>query len=147
MICGTIVFIVLRCLRNTNVGLITCSFGFIGVMQCSILCAIIARFDIPQTAWEWCLVLSVGGLSFVGQTLITCSLRFEQASAISLVRSCDVIFAFVWQYIFLDVEPDLYSLLGSTLVIFSVFLIGVRKWVTDLGPEERARRRLWFILK
>src|SRR5690348_11116567 len=105
MICASIVFLLLRSLRKIHVGVITGFFGLIGVVQSAVLCLIIQRFDIPESAWEWFLILSVATLSFLGQTFITCSLKYEQAGAISLVRSFDVIFAFIWQYLFLDVHP------------------------------------------
>lgn len=146
MLCATTVFIVLRSLRKVHIGVITGVFGFIGVLQCSILSAIIHRFDIPSNGWQCFLVFNVALLSFLGQAFITCALKYEQAGVISLMRSFDVIFAFIWQYIFLNVYPDLYSFLGASIVILSVCLIGTRKWVAALSKDHPYRKSLWFLL-
>lgn len=57
---------------------------------------------------RWEEVLLVAGLmsAFCSIAFINLALKNEDAGPVSLIRSCDVIFAFLFQYIFLSVIPD-----------------------------------------
>jgi len=58
---------------------VTTSFGIIGLIESGILCAVIGRFDVPDSEWEWFLVAAIGILTLLSQTLMTGALKFEDA--------------------------------------------------------------------
>jgi drug/metabolite transporter (DMT)-like permease len=54
------------------------------------------------------LLLRLGLFSgFCAVASINLALKMEMAGLVALIRSCDVIFAFLLQYVFLDEAPDL----------------------------------------
>jgi len=73
------VYIILRYLRRVHFTLVTTSFGIIGLIQSAVICGVVGRLDVPDSAWEWFLVSSVGILTFVSQTVMTFALKFEDA--------------------------------------------------------------------
>lgn len=105
---GTLTFVVLRMLASVHFSLTTFSCGFIGSLEALLLCSVANTFEIPHGLHDWILVLTIAFMYFVGQTFLTLALQLEDAGPVALVRSCDVIFAYVWQYLFLNVVPDLF---------------------------------------
>jgi drug/metabolite transporter (DMT)-like permease len=86
----------------------TLVFGVIGVLQAAILSQTMGNFTLPAGLYDSLLLSGLALLSFIGQMTIILALKFEQAGPVALVRSCDVIFGFVLQFIFLGVVPDAY---------------------------------------
>lgn len=70
---------------------------------------------------QWNEFLLVAGMmsAFSAIACINLALKNEDAGPVSLIRSCDVIFAFIFQYIFLGVIPDTlrYSFTYNILII------------------------------
>ena len=54
---------------------------------------------------------------------------------------------FLKQMIFLNEVPGWMSLLGAVLVVSSVLLTGIRKWVDGLPAEDSRRQRFSFLRK
>lgn len=86
----------------------TLVFGVIGVTQALLLIYFLGHFNLPTELLDSILVGGVAGLSFIGQMAIVLALKFEQAGPVALIRSCDVLFGFLFQYIFLHVAPDMF---------------------------------------
>jgi hypothetical protein len=63
---------------------------------------------VPVYVPETLLTLGVACISFAGQIAIILALKFEQAGPVCLIRSLDVVFGYILQFIFLDVIPDAY---------------------------------------
>ena len=60
---------------------------------------------IPKDMSEWFLVAGLFG-AFCDGSIVT-ALKPENAGPVALVRSLDVLFAFILQFQFLDIVPDL----------------------------------------
>lgn len=56
-----------------------------------------------------------------------------------MVRTLDIVFAFVFQLVFLDYQANLYSVFGAVLVIACNVLVIMNKWlrVEQNGDEQR----------
>lgn len=93
------------------------------------------------------LVLALAVFSFLGQILLTLALQMEQAGPVALARSSDIFFAFVWQMIFFNETPTLYSLIGAALVILSVVLTALRKWLLAQPSDSHWRQRLHVLAR
>lgn len=147
MLTAAVSMVVLRYLRGVHVSMVTLSFGIYGTLISAIGCTIISRFDLPSTGEHIALALCLSICTFFAQVGITIAMKYEQAGAVAIVRSCDTIFAFILQFIVLGTTPDKYSLMGAGLIISCVLMIAFRKWVTTLSEKHPARRRFWFVLK
>lgn len=55
------------------------------------------------------------------------SLEYEEASRVSIIRLTDVIFAFLFQYLFLKISSDYLDVVGILLIISGTLLITVHK--------------------
>lgn len=103
---------------------------------------VFGQLCLPVCGSDRLLVLALAIFSFLGQILLTLALQLEQAGPVALARSSDIFFAFIWQMIFFKEAPNRYSLIGATLVIISVVLTALRKWLLTLPSDSQLRQRL-----
>lgn len=108
MILTTLVMITMRKLRHIHHSLITMSFAFFGLIAALILSLQFDVFAIPSGFNNITLMYFSGLTSFFGQTFLTLGLKYEDAGPVALLKNFDVIFAFIWEFIFLHVAPDVY---------------------------------------
>jgi len=147
MIFASVTFVILRYLREVNYAIVTTFFGLWGTGQSLVLAVIVGRLELPQGMGDWGLALGLAGVTFVGQMCQTLASKFETAGTVSLCRTMDVVFAFLWQFLFLGVVPDRYSVGGAAIVVFGILLVGIRKWIDELPEEDKIKSRLTWILK
>lgn len=86
------------------------------------------------------LLFALAVLSFYGQVLMTKAIQLEEAGVVAVVRgSSEAVFTFFLEVTVFSVCPDLYSIVGALLVLFSVVLLTVRKWVISLSTGEKVK--------
>jgi len=88
-------------------------YGVEGTLECAVLAFACGVFELPQSGLEWGLLVALVLITWGGQTSLILALQFEQAGVVSLINSTDTIFAFILQFIFLSVIPDMYRYTGS----------------------------------
>jgi len=108
LFCSSLVTVITRKIREVNFALMTFIFGIIGLIQSAVMSQTLGHFSFPTGLYDSLLVAGLSILSFIGQMGIILALKSEQAGPVALVRSCDVIFGFLFQFIFLGVVPDEY---------------------------------------
>ncbi|CAL8110017.1 unnamed protein product [Orchesella dallaii] len=144
---ATFTYVALRWLKPVHYALVTFFYGLISVIECGICAVAIGVFQFPQTLEHWLLAFGLGALAFAGQSLFTLALKFEDAGPIALIRTCEVIFTFLWQIIFLGQLPDAFSIIGALLILLCVLVTTFRKLVMELPDESPMKTRLQFLLK
>lgn len=100
-------FVVTRKIHNANVFLMTLFLGSTGILFSLPLFLIFEDWNtiIPKNTTECFLVLGLLG-AFAAIFSINSALKRDEAGPIALVRTLDVIFAFLLQFLFLNVVPD-----------------------------------------
>ncbi|CAL8104295.1 unnamed protein product [Orchesella dallaii] len=147
LICTSFYTIVTRSIRAVHFTVLTLVVGIVGVIQSFALIYFVGEFNMPGELFDSLFVAGVGILSFLGQIFTVFALKFENAGPVSLVRSCDVIFGFLFQFVFLQVAPDIFSAVGAIIVLLGVLSTGFRKWINSLPEEDKRRARWGFVLK
>lgn len=132
---GANAYILLRVLKGLHFSVIMINFGMFALLETLFVSWSLGVLCLPQCGVERLLIVALGIFSFSGQILLTISLQLEQAGPVSIARSADIVFAFIWQVLFFKEVPNIYSILGAIFVTSSVILIGLRKWATNL-PEN-----------
>ena len=80
-------------------------FGSIGFLECLIAVLIFSPLCLPESNMDKFSLFIVGVLSFFAQIGLTLSAHFENAGTVALLRKAfDVIFAFVFQILFFQVN-------------------------------------------
>lgn len=107
MLCLSTKFAITRKIKETHFLLMTLFLGGCGLL---ISLPLFLAFEelssiVPKELNEFLLVAGLTS-AFASIACINLALKNEDAGPVSLIRSCDVIFAFLFQFIFLSVIPD-----------------------------------------
>lgn len=108
MLCLSTKFAITRKIKEVHFLLMTLFLGGCGLI---ISVPLFLAFEEPSTivpkSWEECALMAGLISAFFSIAFINLALKNEDAGPVSLIRSCDVIFAFLFQYIVLSVIPDM----------------------------------------
>ncbi|CAL8144799.1 unnamed protein product [Orchesella dallaii] len=146
MVLLTIHYVILRYIRAVHHTLVTLSFAIWGLIECVVVSFAIGVLEAPKTLEEVGLLLATAALAFSAVTCLTLALKYEQAGPVALVRTIEVVFAFLWQYIFLDVQPGMLSGIGAAMVLVGVFITSGRKIVISLPKDHKCKKIFAFLM-
>jgi drug/metabolite transporter (DMT)-like permease len=153
------VHIALRRLKDVHFATILFTYSIWGMLQSGIFTYIAGAWSIPKDPICWAYIVGVGGFSVCALSCLTIALKTENAGAVSVLRSSDLLFAFIWEMIFLNQYPNVWTIIGATLVMICVIAYGIRKWyrirkkrdekeVSDeeqpILPQEKQPQRKWY---
>ncbi|EDO48901.1 predicted protein [Nematostella vectensis] len=87
------------------------------------------KWSLPmcETNENWYLLL-LGIAAIFLQVFMTKALALEKAVIVTLVRTSDILFAFIWQMSFFSVKPSWYSIGGGILVFMCNVIIFSKKY-------------------
>lgn len=142
---AAIVYILLRALKNLHFSVIMVCFATYSILQTSSMAWATGKLCWPKCGTERLLVVALGIFSFSGQMLLTIAAQLEEAGLVAIARTVDVVFAFMWQIIFFNEIPNIFSIIGAVLVTSSVVLIGLRKWMMSMPSTSSIRKKLGFL--
>lgn len=78
----------------------------------------------------------------VSQILMNLALNHEDASKVSMLRSTELFFTFLLQYLILAIIPNLFSICGAILIIVGTFFILIYKLVDKKQAEFNSDNRI-----
>lgn len=104
---------------------------------------------------EWKVLLSsyerlvlIGLGTFLAQMLINTASKFEKAIVVALVKSSiQISGVFVWQYVFFDKVPSVFSYVGAVLVLIGSFTLYFSIWVKSWDDASVWKKRFVFLTK
>ncbi|CAL8125739.1 unnamed protein product [Orchesella dallaii] len=146
MLTATMVFVIIRYLKDVHVSVLTLVLGCWGTFVSIVGSVIVGEFRLPHSLEHWALAGALAVITLLGQILLTLALQCEQAGPVALIRTADCLFAFVLQFILLNTLPDMFSLTGASIIIFCVALTAFRKWISTLPTNHPTRKRFSFVL-
>uniref|UniRef100_A0A1B6E1D0 EamA domain-containing protein n=1 Tax=Clastoptera arizonana TaxID=38151 RepID=A0A1B6E1D0_9HEMI len=144
---GANAYVLLRALKGLHFSVIMTNFGAFALIQTLGVSWELGALCWPQCGIERILVVALALFSFGGQILLTLSLQIEQAGPVAIARSADIVFAFIWQVMFFEEIPNMYSIVGAVLVVSSVVLTGLRKWMLALPNNSLIKQRLAIFIE
>jgi drug/metabolite transporter (DMT)-like permease len=103
----------------------------------------------------YCLISGV--LATFGQVFLIMSFKYYDATIVGILRTIEVLFSFIFQYILLDIKADLANVLGSLLIVSSaaiIFFINFmqNRWTNQdnldptRNPKKEPNKFLRFLL-
>ncbi|KAI3365258.1 hypothetical protein L3Q82_010350, partial [Scortum barcoo] len=122
-------FVVLRKIgKSVHYYLSVWYYAVIGFIECIITISVLGEWKLPFCGRDrWMLVL-IAILGIAGQTFLTKALQIEKAGPVALMRTIDVVLAFIFQFIFFNHAPTLWSLGGALCVVASTSGVAFKKW-------------------
>lgn len=114
--------------KNVHYYLAVWYYAVLGFIECVVVLFIIDEWKMPSCGWDRWIMMSIGVLGIAGQIFLTKALQVEKAGPVALMRTTDVVLAFVLQFLFLNRKPTWWSLGGALCVISSTTGVAIRKW-------------------
>lgn len=103
-------------------------YAVIGLIECIITVSILGEWKIPSCGRDRWMLMLIAVLGIAGQSFLTKALQIEKAGPVALMRTADVVLAFIFQFIFFNRAPTWWSLGGALCVVASTSGIALRKW-------------------
>nr|XP_037269216.1 pseudopaline exporter CntI-like [Rhipicephalus microplus] len=137
----------IRATRGVSRSVVVFHYGCLSMLLVSIVSIAMGRLKVFYDGSQIGYLLLISHLTFALQMFLSKALDVESASFVTIVKtSSDVIFGFILQAIFLNVYPDRFSILGGSLILCGVLIIGLRKIALASDPDSGIRHRLQFLL-
>ncbi|XP_047464510.1 solute carrier family 35 member G1 [Mugil cephalus] len=125
-------FVILRKLgKSVHYYLSVWYYAVIGLIECIIALSVLGEWKLPSCGRDRWLLMLIAVLGIVGQTFLTKALQIEKAGAVSLMRTVDVLLAFIFQFFFFNRAPTWWSLGGALFIVASTSGIALRKWISN----------------
>ncbi|XP_035001336.1 solute carrier family 35 member G1 [Hippoglossus stenolepis] len=125
-------FVILRKMgKSVHYYLSVWYYAVIGLIECLIAVSVLGEWKYPYCGRDRWLLMLIAVLGIAGQTFLTKALQIEKAGPVSLMRTVDVVLAFIFQFIFFNRAPTLWSLGGALCVVASTSGIAVKKWYSN----------------
>lgn len=143
----SLVTVLLRKLKHVHYSIITMYSGFIGCVECAILCAIAFPYISPYCGWDNALCVAVGVLGVVTNSFNTLAVQKQPAGLVAVERaSIDILVSTVFQIMFFSEYPDLYVISGAILVLISLATLGIKNYLLMMPQDSKVRKKLrWFL--
>lgn len=106
-------------------------YAVIGFIECIITVSVLGEWKIPFCGQDRWMLMLIAVLGIAGQTFLTKALQIEKAGPVALMRTVDVVLAFIFQFIFFNRAPTLWSLGGALCIVVSTSGVALRKWCSN----------------
>lgn len=135
-------FIALRKLQRTPTSLVITQFSIFCILCGFVTNAILYYGNLYSvvypTTWNQWLWIVVNGLCGVGgQASLVLSLKLEEAGLVSLLRTFDVVMAFIYQIVFLDQPIYWTSIVGAVIICSGCVTVSVKKLVDSRKKSSK----------
>nr|XP_056705514.1 solute carrier family 35 member G1 [Euleptes europaea] len=103
-------------------------YAVIGLIVCIIALFVIDAWSLPHCGKDRFLLILIGLFGLGGQIFLTKALQIEKAGPVAIMKTMDVVFAFIFQILFLNHLPTWWTVGGALCVIASSSGTVIRKW-------------------
>uniref|UniRef100_A0A8D2KRD8 Solute carrier family 35 member G1 n=1 Tax=Varanus komodoensis TaxID=61221 RepID=A0A8D2KRD8_VARKO len=103
-------------------------YAAIGLIVCVIALCVMGGWSLPNCGTDRFLLILIGLLGLGGQILLTKALQIEKAGPVAIMKTMDVVFAFIFQILFLNDFPTWWTVGGALCVVASSSGTVIQKW-------------------
>ncbi|XP_015413343.1 PREDICTED: solute carrier family 35 member G1-like [Myotis davidii] len=103
-------------------------YVLVGLVECVIILSVFGMWRLPNCGMDRLFLLLIGLFGLGGQVFLTKALQIEEAGLVALMKTMDVVFAFIFQIIFLHNIPTWWTVGGALCVVASSAGAAIRKW-------------------
>ncbi|CAM1309405.1 Uncharacterised protein at_DN0541 [Pycnogonum litorale] len=121
----------IRSVNHLHIGIIILVPSLTTCIPIATYCYIADKFQYSFTNMQLICITGVS-LSSVGSVYFQdLSLKFDSATICSVVRSLEIVLAFVYDITIFHFSPSVVTICGSTLVIIGIFVPGIIKYIAE----------------
>ncbi|KAM4636940.1 solute carrier family 35 member G1 [Discoglossus pictus] len=113
-------------------------YAIIGLIECVIALSVLGEWNLPSCGKDRWLLVCIGLLGLGGQTFLVKALQIEKAGPVSIMRTMDVVFAFIFQALFLNHTPTWWTVGGALCIVASTAGTVIIKWYTSSKKAKQS---------
>ncbi|XP_072095423.1 solute carrier family 35 member G1 isoform X1 [Mobula birostris] len=137
-LCASLTLIVIRKMgKSVDYFLSIWYYSAIGSILSMTVVSITREWSLPSCGMDRAFLILIGLLGIGGQTFLTKALQIERAGPVSLIKTAEVVLAFILQYLFLNRSPTWWSLGGAICVTSGTSGVALQKWYTSTRKEKK----------
>ncbi|XP_008268443.2 solute carrier family 35 member G1 isoform X1 [Oryctolagus cuniculus] len=106
-------------------------YVIIGLMESTIVLFVIGGWSLPDCGLDRLFLILIGLFGLGGQVFLTKAIQIEKAGPVAIMRTMDVVFAFIFQIIFFNDVPSWWTVGGAFCVVASSVGAAARKWMQN----------------
>ncbi|KAM5236463.1 solute carrier family 35 member G1-like [Ctenodactylus gundi] len=103
-------------------------YVILGLTESIIILFILGEWSLPYCGLDRVYLILIGLLGLGGQIFVTKAVQIEKAGPVALMKTMDVVFAFIFQILFFNDVPTWWTVGGALCVVASSAGAAVRKW-------------------
>lgn len=123
---GAGISLVLRSLKGENEHVVMFWYGCTAVVLASTLTAAMRDFRWPS--FDWPFILLAGVFQYLSQITQTLAFQRDSAASVALVRTTEIVWAYLWQVIWFKEAVSWISIGGAVFVLVSVTLVSYERY-------------------
>ncbi|XP_040848375.1 solute carrier family 35 member G1 isoform X1 [Ochotona curzoniae] len=106
-------------------------YVIIGLTESVIVLFVIGGWSLPPCGIDRLFLILIGLFGLGGQIFLTKAVQIEKAGHVAIMRTMDVVFAFIFQIIFFNDMPSWWTVGGAFCVVASSIGAATRKWIQN----------------
>ena len=118
---ASLAYISIRHLHKTD-NTATITFYFLLIVSLLSLPLMLANF-VPPSPSQWIVLIAIGTLGTFAQLFLTYAYKCGQANIITPLNNSAIIFSFIYGWFIFGEIPDVYTAIGSIIIIISIVII------------------------
>ncbi|XP_074089436.1 solute carrier family 35 member G1 [Macrotis lagotis] len=127
--CGALTLVILRKVgKSVHYLLNIWYYVVIGLLESIIILLILGEWSLPHCGLDRLFLVLIGLFGLGGQVFLTKAVQIEKAGLVAIMKTMDVVFAFILQIIFLNKMPTWWTVSGALCVVASSSGAVIRKW-------------------
>lgn len=126
---------------QVNSSKIVLYYAAIAAFGTAVLTTIVGGWSIPPCGWIRFSLVLMGIFNCSSQILITHSLSLESSVFVAILRTNEVLFAYLLEFLIFDVYPNIWAIIGVALVLSASTAASLKKmWISKRKGIAKARR-------
>lgn len=106
-------------------------YVILGLLECVIILFAIGEWSLPYCGLDRLFLILIGLLGLGGQIFITKAVQVEKAGPVAIMKTMDVVFAFIFQIAFFNNMPTWWTVGGALCVVASTTGSTIRRWIQN----------------
>uniref|UniRef100_A0A4X2LXW0 Solute carrier family 35 member G1 n=2 Tax=Vombatus ursinus TaxID=29139 RepID=A0A4X2LXW0_VOMUR len=127
--CAALTLVILRKVgKSVHYLLNIWYYVVIGLLESIIVLIVVGDWRLPHCGIDRLFLVLIGLFGLGGQIFLTKAVQVEKAGPVAIMKTMDIVFAFLLQIIFLNKMPTWWTVSGALCVVASSSGAVIRKW-------------------
>ena len=96
--------------------------------------------NVPNIIYQVLFAVGSGVFGVLFQIFLNVALKYEEASKVSMIGSTNLLFTFLFQFLILSINVDLFSTVGALMIFFATLLIIFFQMLAKIPVKSKSKK-------